>query len=629
MSYAMKRPRPTLTALALLAFGLSSQMTPLPDGSPVQRGRMIHLPVRVFDPAGKPYKKASVFFIRQALSAQRVVHDDRYGYQLFRFDPDSRGRFHVRLPPGGNWSAYAFAEEGGKRLASRLQNQVYAGRPLKLHLLEDKRKTLVIKGLSPWRKLVGRELALEVSANSSVSGLIPGPSSPHFRIPLQKGSVPGALPDRFEVALPSLPKESLWVALVDAKGGFLESLFLGRGSKPLGNISFGTPVLRAFRLRDKAGKPLPGARVLVRSGTPIVSAERLLRTDASGVVQIPYGRGKKGASLLRDEINPVALFLPGGCSVLYREVNPQERTRKKKAKILPSGPSDTGGEVMVTASKVKGFGGFVFDPGTLNKGVRYVQLVGAVSKTGFVRDLIVPLPEGVEPDQVIQLPYSGDGRRVWNGLLRLEGGQASPAGVQKKAGIHHVQAPGVSCVLTLFRPGKERAFGGRIALEVKEEDTYFMIPFSADSHGKVYLRLPRAEYRLLAFEPRVGEHEEVLDLTKAPAHMEKEITLTPFYELLVHVQTADGKPVSGAKCRWGASQGFGVVPGGGLKYRVLGQRVRGRVRSDDHGVVRLYFYSDVGEILLIVPANLGGKRVVKQASILTMDGVHELKMVLK
>ncbi|GEM_PF-3721693 len=632
----MKRPVPNLVALSLsalplLALGLSAQSPGISQRALPKKGK-IRVPVRVFGPSGKLFKNAKVFFLRQVLSAPRVVHDDRYGYQAFRFDPDPRGRFHVRLPRGGNWSAYAFGEQKGKRLASRLTNEVFAGRILNLHLLEDKRKTLVVDGLAPWRKRFGPGLVLEVYANSSVNGLVPGPSSPHFRLPLQSNKSKQAFPDRFEVRLPPLPRESFWLALLDAKGSFLESLFLGRRqTSRIGPLSFGTPIFRPFQLQDEAGAPLADVRVLVRSGTPIVTAERLVKTDAKGRVLLPYGEGKWQGSL-QEDVDPVALFLPLHCSVLYREVKP---VAGKSKDALES-------EVHLTAVKDKkrGSKGYVFDSGSLAKGVRYVQLVGAVSKTGFVRNQIVPLPkESLSfPNKVFFLPSSGGSRGEWNGLLRLEGGQASPAWPEDQGGVYHIQKPSHYYLLTIFRPGRERSFGGRIVLEVQEKvpsefAPTFLIPFSADSHGKVSLHLPFAPFGLLAYEPRVGIYEGALGLQPVPDVFEKDLVLTPFYELLIQVRGPNKKPLDGARCRWEVSVSPQAFLNRMIKMqllsRVLGLGKRGRAKADRNGVIRLFFHPGVSNIALQVKAKVGGRWLQKNLQVVARDGVHRLNVVLK
>lgn len=618
MRLGMRSWTRSLAILGPVAFHALVPALSFPPGDPQGRAT-IRIPVRVFDPQGKLLKKARVYFVRQAMSGSRVGNDDRYGYQLLSFASDGRGRFRVRLPRGGNLSLYAVAERDGKRFASRIKNDVFAGRPQKLHLQEELRRSLVFEGLALWRKRFGPKLFLEVYANSSVTGLIPGPSIPRFRLPLQDPSAKGPFPDRAEVPLPPLPLESLWVALLDAKGAFLESLFLGRSrTARLGPLRFGVPKFRSFRLQTKGGAALPRVRVLVRSGTRIVGAERQLRTDAQGRVRIPYGLGKKSVIPLQDEMNPIALFLPPDCRVLYRHVvSPGEKIK---------------GEVSVVATRVKGSQPYRFAPKALREGTRYVQVVGAVSETGFVRDQVVPLPSEAfsgEEGRLFRLPSSGPGREEWNGLLRIQGGQAFPVIFPRNETPRLIRAPAVRLLLTILRPGEERSFGGRVALGVNTGNGFFILPYSADSHGQVLLALPRFRFPLLAYEPRVGLKEKELDLRGTPARVEEKFVLEPFYELLVRVQKADGTPVEGAICRWSASWPMLLGGDSSLSSLVLGSRSRGREKSDANGVVRLYLNPDVETVGILVHARLGGKTLKSLTSVATKDGIHNIRVVLK
>jgi hypothetical protein len=346
--------------------------------------------------------------------------------------------------------------------------------------------------------------------------------------------------------------------------------------------------------------------------------------------------GKRGATLLRDELAPVALFLPEGCPVLFREVVDSKISKSKQKLVQSKEPKP---EIRLTAKRDKGARAFLFDSESSSKGVRFVQVVGAVSETGFVRDLIVPLPKAsMDPrgKLLFRLPSSGSGRGDWNGLLRIEGGQAYPVHPKLKAGFFHVPPPEVRCLLTIFRPGKERSFGGRIVLEQKDKSASFLFPYSADSHGKVLLKLPRAKFRILAYEPGVGIHEERLDLTEALPEVKKELILKAFFEFLVRVQIANGKPVKGALCRWRGNRTPNPLFGGNLsplslRFRVLGLRKGGRLKTDANGVARVFLYPDVNQVRVWVRAKLGKKTLTFGGSkdLLADDGTHIFKVVLK
>jgi hypothetical protein len=547
--------------------------------------------VRAVNAAGEPLSGAKVVFCSVPLAGSPMVKSQRLDLVT-----DAEGKVRASLDDTVVWSAWAVHDGEKTRLASDVVHPVACGRPLRLVLQSFPVPHVRVRGLGPWRKRFGDQLELAFASAAAPSVV--------FRVPLPAGEDP-ALP------LPALPRGNYFPCLVLPDGGLLDARYfsphfldesesppeeLYERAYPLKRVILADPVPTRWTIVDPDGKPVAGARVVVRAEYSELLAERRLTADAKGEVEIvlPHREeGQRGWFTLR-----VLVLAPGFVPSVRTLVQPLPADTAVTVKLVPGPALDwkLAGALPPEASLLL-FTRFLGDAGQ-----------GVPGSSGEFVDHWVRIEVGAEGR--LELPAAAEapaGSTPTPFDLWLVDGKAATllARGSPPAAARGVDPGQLVAVTVQARVAGDRAVqGGTVYLCRREgEVAVDGVGYGLDRQGTARLRLPPGRHALLAVHESRGSALLAVDVPAGEA-CERTIVLQPYTSIAVEVRDGAGTPVAGASVGW--QLGFDAI-GYLLVQSVFGRLQSSDLRTDASGKAQILVPSLAarGEVYAQVPRDDG------------------------